>query len=133
MDKLIKRKETLPDTIDRLHKYLNEGKAELSKRITKLRQLGLLKREANYLYFIQSIEGGPIKIGKTSDLDSRLESLQGGSPYQLQFVRTAKTKHASKYETFWHRLFKQFQLRNEWYDPIVLYLYDKIIEKRGGK
>jgi hypothetical protein len=63
------------------------------------------------IYFIQGVNGGPVKIGKTDDIDTRLRSLQRGSPVALEVIRQIDGGYV---EEFWlHRHFAAQRLHGE--------------------
>jgi Meiotically up-regulated gene 113 len=65
------------------------------------------------IYFVQAVDGGPIKIGIAVDVDRRLRQLQTGSPVRLRVTRTM-TGGAEK-EVALHQRFKSNQLWGEWF------------------
>lgn len=66
-----------------------------------------------FTYFIQRIDGGPIKIGKAKYIRSRLWALQGASPVQLICL----AYFAGDFELEVHRLFHSVRLAGEWFNP----------------
>jgi hypothetical protein len=65
----------------------------------------------DYVYFIQSDEF--IKIGATSNVNKRLETMQVGNPYKLNLITVVDfTKYS---EEFFHGLFADKHYRGEWY------------------
>lgn len=67
---------------------------------------------ADWTYFVQSIDGGPIKIGFTSQTpDERLANLQTGSPVQLRIVGLLRGNR----EREMHQRFRQYRLQGEWF------------------
>ena len=72
------------------------------------------------VYFIQCGEGkgAPVKIGVTSDLEKRIESLQTGCPYILSckaLIPCHDKKQAFKLEKHLHNRFKKNRLTGEWF------------------
>jgi hypothetical protein len=66
-----------------------------------------------YTYFVQSVRGGSIKIGKTKqDPNKRLRELQTGSPEELQIVGLYK----GDIEAELHSKFKDLRTHGEWFD-----------------
>lgn len=64
-------------------------------------------------YFIQGEDGGPIKIGFTTNHPKeRLSELQVGSPVRLCFVGFMKGRR----ELELHRRFAHLRLHGEWFD-----------------
>jgi hypothetical protein len=67
-----------------------------------------------WTYFIQSVEGGPIKIGITSkDPEERLRKLQTGSPTQLRIVGLLPLDC----EKLLHSKFSKSHSHGEWFKP----------------
>jgi hypothetical protein len=75
-------------------------------------------------YFIQSPEGGPIKIGVSSTPRRRLKQLQTGSPVPLEIVGLID----GNVEDELHRQFAQCRKHGEWFDPtpeLISYIQQK--------
>jgi len=72
------------------------------------------------IYFIQQGKDGPIKIGITDDLKSRVSSLQTANPYKLHLLYSEKLQPglAEKEEAHLHWVFKGIRLRGEWFRPM---------------
>lgn len=86
--------------------------------VIRLRLTHIL-RPANLIfmiYFVQGIQSKLIKIGYTdTSLESRLKTLQSGSPDILRVIGTA---HGSRREEqFLHRLFARYNVYGEWFNP----------------
>lgn len=90
-----------------------------------------------YIYIIQCGDTPMYKVGVTSGLSRRLENLQTGCPYQLQytFIVHCKSKHiAFSMETTLHCRLKPYHVRGEWFNLSTQWLYDTIdILRRVGK
>jgi hypothetical protein len=70
---------------------------------------------AQLVYFVQAVDGGPIKIGIATDPDGRLSELQTGSPSMLVLRRVmpgGRTKEAELHVTF-----NASRRWGEWFDP----------------
>jgi len=68
------------------------------------------------VYFVQQAGGvGPIKIGHTSILGTRLESLQAGSPVPLVMLGWLPGDNME--ERALHRRFAKSRLHSEWFAP----------------
>lgn len=85
----------------------------VAEGIIRSRQPGATR---TYVYFVQSVEGGPIKIGHACNLDSRLSALQSGNPTDLRvlaaFVADEDTEDAL------HDLLRSVCVRGEWFHPV---------------
>lgn len=68
------------------------------------------------VYFVQAIDGGPIKIGVTADLATRLRDLQIGSPQLLRLI--ASVPGDQRLETALHRHLSTHRLHGEWFADV---------------
>jgi len=70
--------------------------------------------DQKWTYFVQSVDGGPIKIGITrTSPEARLSGLQTGSPLQLRIVGLI----AGDQEKMLHERFAKIRLHGEWFTP----------------
>lgn len=67
------------------------------------------------IYFVAFAEGGPIKIGFTSNFEYRLQHLQTSCPYELTVL--ARVEGTTADERQMHRQFADHQIRGEWFEP----------------
>lgn len=74
-----------------------------------------LQHKLGVLYFVRSGEHGPIKIGRTSNFEIRLKTLQTGSATTLQTV--AVFDRLGWQEAIWHRAFGSARIGGEWFEP----------------
>jgi hypothetical protein len=78
--------------------------------------------DANYVYFIQSSDSGPVKIGLSRDPFKRVGALQTGNPQEL-FLRHVIPGDLNVERELHHR-FRAARIRREWfgreYLPIIL-------------
>jgi len=77
-----------------------------------------------YVYFIQEGRGkhGSIKIGKSSNINKRLKSLQTGNPRKLTLMATIKCttpNNAHRLESKLHLMFKADRVRGEWFNGLI--------------
>ncbi len=72
---------------------------------------------AEIVYFIQSGDNGPIKIGLSTigKLDSRLSALQTGNPSKLAVLGYVEGNRSA--EQFLHRCFARHSIGGEWFTP----------------
>lgn len=74
------------------------------------------------VYFIQ--EGnGHVKIGKAVNVEERLKAMQTGNSQKLQIrlvLNYESHKKALEMEKYFHRKFKRFRVRGEWFNKKVL-------------
>lgn len=72
-----------------------------------------------YLYFIRAGKKGPIKIGITWDLDTRIAMLQTGNHEILYLMAAYKNnrKAVQTLEKELHKKFNNFKIHGEWFKP----------------
>lgn len=72
--------------------------------------------ETGYVYFIQGEQGGPVKIGWTTNILSRIRSLQTGYPYKL--ILLGSMRGEPKVEARLHRRFRAERISEdrEWFN-----------------
>lgn len=72
------------------------------------------------IYFIQAVDGGPIKVGRTEWMTRRLESLQVGNPKQLVVlgVEPLPLDELLARERELHQQFDYARVRGEWFEPV---------------
>lgn len=68
-----------------------------------------------HIYFVQGVDGGPIKIGRADDPHARLRELQVGSPVILRLCRAEIAPQ--NWETRLHQTFAAYRLHGEWFKP----------------
>lgn len=81
--------------------------------------------DVEIIYFIQRGTTGPIKIGISADVGSRLAALQTASHEPLTVIGTMRGSY--KLESSLHQLFSRFRIRGEWFSPaeeILTYIAD---------
>lgn len=64
----------------------------------------------NGVYIIRAVESGRLKIGQSSNVYKRLQSLRTGSPERLELVCVLDTS-----EAYAHHLARDFRLHGEWF------------------
>lgn len=72
-------------------------------------------RSTNVVYFIQGVDGGPIKIGRTRNLKERLRSIQMSSPVRLRVLAAYRNPDEDA-ETKLHQRFRVHRLHGEWFE-----------------
>lgn len=78
--------------------------------------LGVLQaipRKATYA--IRSVAGGPIKLGRATNVESRLASIQIGHPERLELVVAVRERDVT--ESQMHQAFAAERIRGEWFSP----------------
>lgn len=81
------------------------------------------------VYFIQSIDGGPVKIGVATDPKRRLVALQNSCPVRLQVLCIMLGGY--EMERGLHRLFSAGRLHGEWFSEDTPGLLEYISEQNG--
>ena len=117
-------------------KYCNEcrTKKELQKYQDKINHLpsevrehletlpsSLFQTQKTNIYFIQLVNGGPIKIGYAKNITRRLNALQVAHAYPLKLLHSFQA-HAFV-ELALHYKFKKLRLLGEWFEPSHELLY----------
>lgn len=72
-----------------------------------------VKRSICAVYFIQGVDGGPIKIGYARNPEARLKDLQLASPVQLRLL--AIVDGGKPRETELHQRFAHLRSHGEWF------------------
>lgn len=71
------------------------------------------------IYFIQGVDGGPVKIGLATSPTDRLRQLQTASPVELRILRVIEGA-VKKDESAIHRKFNHLHIRGEWFSEKVM-------------
>lgn len=67
------------------------------------------------VYFVQAGEGGPVKIGTTKDIKTRLIDIQIGCWVEIRLLAELPGNATS--EAAFHRRFEEHWIRGEWFRP----------------
>lgn len=67
------------------------------------------------VYFVQSVHGGPIKIGVAKNVTVRLNELQAAHPYELKVLAVLRGAGREKEQEL-HRQFAEHRLCGEWFE-----------------
>jgi hypothetical protein len=70
------------------------------------------------VYFINQVGSNKCKIGYTTDLGTRLETLQTGNPQKLKVIRSINCESidvAQKKEIYYHELYNDMHITGEWF------------------
>lgn len=69
-----------------------------------------------YVYFARAGSDGPVKIGRSKDIRTRISSLQTGCPDKLAILGSIESVDAETLESEMHRKFDEFRIgRSEWF------------------
>lgn len=93
------------------------------------------KVKEKYIYFVQQGLNGNIKIGYSSDLDSRIKALQTASPEKLRLLHKIPVESQEE-ETRIHNMFKDKQKTGEWFEycsEIISFIEQDKLEREEKK
>lgn len=85
----------------------------------------------SFVYFIQCVSGGPIKIGYAVDPVRRVSHLQSGTFEELKIL--ASIPGSRQQEAALHRKFAAARVRSEWFSPTASLLSLIAEVKTSGK
>jgi len=68
-----------------------------------------------FVYFLQSGQDGPIKIGYTTDIQKRIKALQTAHPFPLKLLLVINGNVDD--ESKLHKKFNSLRLCGEWFSP----------------
>jgi hypothetical protein len=68
------------------------------------------------VYFIQPVDGGPIKVGIAVDVEERLRKLQMGNWVRLRIIATCPGGRAQ--EKRLHKEWRKHRVHGEWFSPV---------------
>lgn len=74
-----------------------------------------------HLYVMQMGKTGAIKVGRSSNVETRKRQLQTGCPYEIRILLVAENQ--GHREKFLHREMRQFRLRGqrgEWFSEFAI-------------
>lgn len=83
-----------------------------------------------WIYFVQSVDGGPVKIGFSRDPWARFRTLQVGFPVELRLLAIQEA-NPSQERDLHHRL-AGYRERGEWFWPrgevllLMAFLFDRL-------
>ncbi len=76
------------------------------------------KTKLTNIYFIQSVKGGPIKIGKADNIEHRLKQIQNLNPFKLKIIKTLNGV-PFQFEKVLHKKYRKYHLHGEWFSEEV--------------
>lgn len=82
-----------------------------------------------FIYFIQSEQGGPVKVGMAQNPAKRLRELQTGNPFTLEVRRVVIAEPLEEGRI--HRLFAAYRMSGEWFraHPVLAQMGDCIPDR----
>lgn len=90
--------------------------------------------EGKYVYFVQGIDFGPIKIGYTSCLSTRLRELQSGNPVALRLIGVIPSR-GRILEDALHKYFTDIRHHGEWFLPreeLLVFIWTSALHVGGS-
>lgn len=117
----VKRDDEWPDSNDHhvLERYLQRvGCREAQETFAHAWEMYNAARgnvPTGFVYFIQAGDSGPIKIGYSDNVDSRLRSMQTGNHERLRLL--CKVPGSYLDEGSLHKRFDIYRLSGEWFRP----------------
>lgn len=103
----------------------NEDLINLQKQYRKKRQFDNLKKDQpsvkkettkGLIYILKAISQPYYKIGKTIDINARLNQIQPALPFKTKLICTIPSNNINKDELFLHEKFKDKRTNGEWFD-----------------
>ena len=88
-----------------------------------------------YFIYCGDKQTSPVKIGVTSDLESRIASLQTGNPYKLTckaLIPCDDKTQAYHLESFFHKQFKKNRMMGEWF-KLYNFNMKKLLHRFNGR
>jgi len=124
---IVRRHGKAPEAVETIRPLRAPDAVASALRTAELDHLSLMEWEYSEdyplsspkprVYFIQSIIGGPIKIGYTTEeVRRRLAALQTGNPHKLKilaWIHSPRTREAELHAQFAHA-----RLEGEWFSPV---------------
>lgn len=101
---------------EKTKKYVDELKRQYTEPVQK--QNIILPKNSNYkgyVYFVQGVHGGAIKIGYSNNPEQRLRELQTSYPDILRIL--CLIPGDEKREKSYHKRFYKYRLNGEWFAP----------------
>ena len=74
------------------------------------------KNRSGLVYLIKAIGTNYYKIGRTKDIETRLETLQKSSPFDLSLILAIETSDSLALEKYFHDKYNDCRVRGEWFE-----------------
>ena len=103
----------------------NEDLINLQKQCRKEQQFDNLKKDQpsvkkettkGLIYILKAISQPYYKIGKTIDINARLNQIQPALPFKTKLICTILSNNINKDKLFLHEKFKDKRTNGEWFD-----------------
>jgi len=72
-------------------------------------------RQTRMIVYLIRAENGLVKIGKTHDVQARLQALDIGSPVSLELLYVIETQYADEVEQRLHGIYEAKRVKGEWF------------------
>lgn len=121
-------KEDVVELIGRLQEFVdNVTDQEIKEHNEKLlddynkppenndKKVATKKVVGGHIYLIKA-DNGLVKIGKTTDLKTRLDHFTAKLPYEVKLIHSIETNDHTKLERKLHDLFEHKRKRGEWFE-----------------
>ena len=91
------------------------------------------KDKPTYVYALQAVVSGLVKVGITTDIKKRKRDLQNGCGQSLNLLMLVEG--TTELEKSIHSAFKDHRLEGEWFKPddVLLAFIDSLKEVHGGR
>lgn len=93
----------------------NQGAERIRTAVIPQRRFFEVSARSEGIYFVQELEGGPVKIGLAADIDARMRALRCGNWRELRVL--AYVIGPSGLEKWLHRRLAHQCVAGEWFEP----------------
>jgi len=130
-------KEQSPEYLDwmasvtvTLNMYLEKRRQEYSKAVTQMGRSRQDQEKSSFVYFIQGVSGGPIKIGISVDPERRIQNITYPEPLKTLLIIPGDTSDEARL----HKVFSHLRLEREWFrDDPELIQFIEWLKKHDGQ
>lgn len=112
-DTTVKLCVALDCELDELYIMVTEEEYQERKRRNEERKKNLQK---GYVYFIKSLDTGLIKIGRSGEVEKRLNQISKELEEQLVLIRKIPQENSVKAEKELHQLYAEYRKFGEWFN-----------------
>ena len=75
--------------------------------------------DKKFIYVIEEVETGKVKIGRSKDPEARLNQLKTGNSNTLRIAMQKERAYSKKFEGWLHTQFSQHRINGEWFEGIT--------------
>lgn len=88
--------------------------------LTQVSTMGTHKSmDKKFVYVIEEVETGRIKIGRSKNPESRMRQLKTGNPNTLRIAMKKERAYSAKFETWLHQQFSKNRTGGEWFEGVT--------------